>query len=90
MISRHLGGQIKLVGVSRWAKGILTSLRKIRSLTTPMILLIVSPKSPPLIGSAKSMVEPSRSSPLERSWLLMYSDAVLRLSVSAMAVSWSA
>ena len=48
-----------------------------------MILPIVASKPPsPLSGRAKSMVCPFRSSPRDKSWLLMYSDAVRRLSAS--------
>jgi hypothetical protein len=43
----------------------------------------LSSLQPPAL--AKSIESPSRSSPLERSWLLMYDDAVRRLSVSIMA-----
>lgn len=35
-------------------------------------------------GSAKSMPRPSRSNPRESNWLLMYSEAVRRLSKSIM------
>lgn len=63
----------------------LTSRRMIRSLRTLTMRPIVAASSPWFIaGLAKSMLWPSRRRPLESSWLLMYSDAVRRFSVSIM------
>lgn len=60
-----------------------TSRRKIRSFMTLITRPIVASIPPsPLSGRANSIVWPFRRRPRERSWLLMYSDAVRRLSDS--------
>lgn len=60
-----------------------TSRRKIKSLTTLIILPIVASNPPSsLSGRAKLIVWPFLNNPLESNWLLIYSDAVLRLSGS--------
>lgn len=59
------------------------SRRRIRSLITLITRpIVVSIPPSPLSGRAKSIVWPLRRRPRERSWLLMYKDAVLRLSDS--------
>jgi len=59
-------------------------------MTFPMVASI--PPSP-LSGHAKSIVWPFRSRPRERSWLLIYSEAVRRLSDSILSIkllgSWA-
>jgi len=61
----------------------LTSRRRMRSFTTLMTLPMVAVSSLSVSpGLAKSILCPSRRSPRDSSWLLMYSDAVRRLSDS--------
>lgn len=75
----------ELAASQRWRETKLTSRRMIRSLRTLTMRPIVAASSPWFIaGLAKSMLWPSRRRPLESSWLLMYSDAVRRFSVSIM------
>lgn len=64
----------------------LTSLRRIKSFTTLITLPIVASRPPSsLSGRAKSIVWPLRRRPRDNSWLLIYSDAVRRLSGSIFA-----
>lgn len=67
-----------------------TSRRNIKSFTMLMTFPIVASIPPsPFSGHAKSIVWPFRSRPRERSWLLIYSDAVRRLSDSMLSVNLS-
>jgi len=69
--------------IGRVQKGNHTSLLKIKSLTT-LITLPIVPSTPPspFSGRANSIVWPLRKRPRDRSWLLMYKDAVFKLSDS--------